>query len=125
MKFYVPYHGINRFILEPNERKPNDVESDQEYLAVDDDYDDIESNKEAITAITSITSSTKPKLSNFSVLSLLGRRSPDNKEEEKQSLADNSSNKEIHFPSSEDYVAEEGIEVDKVEQSRQVGKGKL
>ena len=82
------------------------------------------SNKEAITAITSITSSTKPKLSNFSVLSLLGRRSPE-KEEEKQSLTDNSLNKEIHFPSSEDYVAKEGDELDKVEQSRQVGKGKL
>ena len=75
--------------------------------------------------MTSINSSKKPTLSNFSVLSLLGRRSPDNKEEEKQSLVYNSSNEEIHFPSSEDYVAEEGIEVDKVEQSRQVGKGKI
>ena len=113
---------MNRFIVEPDERKPNDEESDQEYLAVDDDYDDIESNKEANTAMTSITSSTKPHLSNFSVLSLLGRRSPD-KEKEKQSLADKSSHKEIYFPSSEDDVAEEGHEVDKAEQSQQVGKG--
>ena len=118
---------MNRFIVETDERKPNDEESDQEYLAVDDDYDDIESSKEANTAMTSITSSNKPQLSNFSVLSLLGRKSPD-KEEEKQSLADKSSHKEIYFPSSEDDVAEEGDEVDKVdkaEQSRQVGNGKL
>ena len=112
---------MNRFIVEPDDNKPIDDEADQEYLAVDDD---IESNKEANTAMTSKTSSTKPQLSNFSVLSLLARKCPD-KEEEKQSPTDNSSQKEIYFPSSEDDVAEEGDEVDKTEQSQQVGNGKL
>ena len=107
---------MNRFIVEPDDKKTNGDESDEEYLAVDDDYDDIESNKEANTAMTSITSSTKPQLSNFSVLSLLGRRSPD-KEKEKQSLADNSSQKEIHFPSNGEDVTED---VDQAEQSSQV-----
>ena len=69
-------------------------------------------------------SSNKAQFSNFSVLSLLSRKSPD-KEEEKQSPADNSSQKEIYYPSSEDDVAEEGDEVDKTEQSQQVGNGKL
>ena len=112
---------MNRFIVEPDESKPNDKESDEEYLAVDDD-DDIESSKEANTAMKSLISSNKPQLSNFSVLSLLGRKSPV-KEKENRSLADSSSHKEIFFPSSENDVAEEGYELDKAEQSQQVGKG--
>ena len=62
--------------------------------------------------------------SNFSVLSLLSRKSPD-KEEEKQSPAKYHSQKQIHFPSSRNYVEEEGDMVDEVEQSQQVKKGKL
>ena len=116
---------MRRFIGEPDDTKPNNVEAEEEHLSIDDD--DIESNKEANTTMKSKYSSNKAQLSNFSVLSLLSRKSPD-KEEEKQSPAEYYSQKQFHFPSNGDDVAEEGDEVDKVdkpEQCRKVGNGKL
>ena len=113
---------MRRFIGEPDDTKPNNVEAEEEHLSVDDD--DIESNKEANTAMKNKYSSNKAQLSNFSVLSLLSRKSPD-KEEEKQSPAEYHSQKQFHFPSNGDDVAEKGDEVDDVEQSQQVIKGNL
>ena len=113
---------MKRFIGEPDDTNPNNVESEEEHLSVDDD--DIKIKKEANTDMTIKYSSNKAQLSNFSVLSLLSRKSP-NKEEEKQSPAKNHSQKQIHFPSSRNDVEEEGDEVDEAEQSQKVRKGKL
>ena len=113
---------MRRFIGEPDDTKPNNVEAEEEHLSVDGDH--IESKKEATTAMKSKYSSNKAQLSNFSVLSLLSRKSPD-KEEEKQSPAKNHSQKQIHFHSSRNDVEEEGDEVDEAEQSQKVRKGKL
>ena len=57
-------------------------------------------------------------MSNFSVLSLLGRKSSD-KEKEKKSLADNCSNKKIHYPSSGEDDADD---IDETEQFPEVKK---
>ena len=92
--------------------KFNNDKSEKEYLAVDENND----KEEPYTALKNVSSSPKPQLSNFSVLSLLARKSPD-REKEKQSLADNSSQKEIHFPSNGEDVTED---IDQAKQSSQV-----
>ena len=110
---------------EPEDTKPNNDESDEEYLAVDgddeDEDDDIESKKDAMI---SFNSSNKRQFANFSVLSLLARKCPD-KEKEKQSPAEIFPKKEILFSSSGEDLTEERVKTDEAQQSAQVGKGKL
>ena len=110
---------------EPEDLKPNNDESEEEYVAVDgddeDEDDDIENKKDAMITFNS---SNKRQFANFSVLSLLARKCPD-KEKEKKSPVEIFPKKEILFPSSGEDVAEERVKTDEAEQSAQVGKGKL
>ena len=108
---------------EPEDPKPNNDESEEEYVAVDgeDEDDDIESKKDAMITFNS---SNKRQFANFSVLSLLARKCPD-KEKEKKSPVEIFTKKEILFPSSGEDVAKERVKTDEAEQSAQVGKGIL
>ena len=101
--------GMNSHIGEPVDTKPNDNASEEEYLAVDDE--DIEIKN----------SSNKPQFANFSVVSLLARKCPD-KVKEKQYLAENCTQKDIHFPSSGEELA---VDEEEVADAEQVGIGKL
>ena len=111
--------GINRFVGEPDDPKSNNNVLKEEYLAVNNADDTLEPS----ISMKSLTSLPKPQLSNFSVLSLLARKSPDN-EKEKQFLEENCSQKEIHFPSGGEDVSEEKDELDPLDQAQspQVGK---
>ena len=75
----------------------NDDESDEEYLDVVED--DHKKEEESCKTINSQGSSTKPQFANFSVLSLLGRKSP-TKEKENKILAGTCSEKDKYFPCS-------------------------
>ena len=86
---------LNTCDEEDNDAKSNQDESDEEYLDVVED--DHEKEEESSMPIQSQGSSTKPQFANFSVLSLLGRKSPD-KERENKILAGNCSEKEKYFP---------------------------
>ena len=96
---------LNTCDEEDNDAKSNQDESDEEYLDVVED--DHEKEEESSMPIQSQGSSTKPQFANFSVLSLLGRKSPD-KERENKILAGNCSEKEKYFPCSREN--EEGRE---------------
>ena len=74
------HFGMKRFEGEPNDTNSNNKAIKEENVSVDDEVDKLK--LKPITALKSLTSSNKPHLSNFSVLSLLARKSQE-KEGEK------------------------------------------
>ena len=100
---------------EGTDARLNDDESDEEYLDVVED--DHEKEEESCKTINSQGSSTKPQFANFSVLSLLGRKSPA-KERENKILEGNCLENEKYFPcSEEDEEGREGGEASKDDDS--------
>ena len=113
------HFGINRFVGEEEDTKPNHYGSEEEYLDVDDDEEEEEEEATTTTTIGNINSSSKPQFANFSVLSLLARKTPD-KEKGKQSQGGNYSEGDKQFPPSGEDVAVEKDEGDTAEQFAQV-----
>jgi hypothetical protein len=99
--------------------KPTIYESEEEYLDVDDQEEEVEEEPTTTSTIENINSSSKPQFANFSVLSLLARKTPD-KEKGKQSQGGNYSEGYKQFPPSGEDVAVEKDEVGTAEQFAKV-----
>ena len=112
------YFGINRFVGEAEDIKPTNYESEEDYLDVHDVEEEEEEKPTTTATIENVNSSSKPQFANFSVLSLLARKTPD-KEKEKQSQGGNCSEGDKQFPSSGEDVTVEKDEVDTAEQFAQ------
>ena len=100
------YFGINRFVGEAEDIKPTNYESEEDYLDVHDVEEEEEEKPTTTATIENVNSSSKPQFANFSVLSLLARKTPD-KEKGKQSQGGNCSEGYKQFPPKWEDVAVE------------------